>query len=77
MTSHLDKYDDSGLERDVDDYDRRRDALHRIPADQQRSNAEYGKADFYGWSEDKARQATMPEEQSFPAYLRARGFKLD
>jgi FMN reductase [NAD(P)H] len=77
VTSHLDKYDDSGLERDVDDYDRRRDALHRIPADQQRSNAEYGKADFYGWSEDKARQAAKAEGAAFSPYLRSHGFTLD
>ena len=61
----------------VADYDRRRDAIHSIPKEQHRSPEEFGAVDLYGWSEDKARQATMPEEQSFPAYLRARGFKLD
>jgi len=37
----------------------------------------FGHVAFYGWSEDKARQATTPEGQSFPAYLRARGFNLE
>ncbi|HMJ98902.1 MAG TPA: NADPH-dependent oxidoreductase, partial [Reyranella sp.] len=61
----------------IDDYDRRRDAIHSIPADQHRSNAEYGKADFYGWSEDKARQAAKAEGAAFPPYLRSHGFTLD
>jgi nitroreductase len=50
VTTHRDGYDDSRLAEGIDDYDRRRDARHSIPADQHRSNAEYGEADFYGWS---------------------------
>jgi len=61
----------------IDDYDRRRDAVHSIPLDQQRSNAEYGQAAFYGWSEDKARQAAKAEGAAFPPYLRSHGFTLD
>ena len=77
VTAHRDSYDDSGLAQGVDDYDRRRDAIHAIPADQHRSNAEYGKADFYGWSEDKARQAAKAEGAAFPPWLRSHGFTLD
>src|ERR1700737_3849988 len=40
ITTHRDGYDDSRLAEGLDDYDRRRDARHSIPADQQRSNAE-------------------------------------
>ena len=76
VTTHRDGYDDSRLAEGIDDYDRRRDAIHSIPADQQRSNAEYGKADFYGWSEDKARQAAKAEGAAFPPYLRSHGFTL-
>jgi FMN reductase [NAD(P)H] len=76
-TTHRDAYDDSGLSDAVDDYDRRRDARHAIPKDQQRSNAEFGEAAFYGWSEDKARQAAKAEGVAFPPYLRAHGFTLD
>ena len=57
VTTHTDRYDDSALAASIDDYDRRRNAIHAIPKDQQRSNAEFGEAAFYGWSEDKARQA--------------------
>jgi FMN reductase [NAD(P)H] len=76
-TTHRDRYDDSALPQAIDDYDRRRDALHSIPKEQQRSNAEFGEADFYGWSEDKARQAAKAEGAAFPPYLRSRGFSFD
>src|SRR3984893_2297348 len=76
-TTHRDSYDDSGLSTALDDYDRRRDARHSIPKEQQRSNAEFGEATFYGWSEDKARQAAKAEGAAFPPYLRSHGFSLD
>jgi FMN reductase [NAD(P)H] len=77
LTVHRDRYDDSMLPESLDDYDRRRDARHAIPKEQQRSNAEFGEAAFYGWSEDKARQAAKAEGAAFPPYLRSHGFSLD
>jgi FMN reductase [NAD(P)H] len=77
VTTHTDRYDDSRLSASIDDYDRRRDAIHAIPKDQQRSNAEFGEATFYGWSEDKARQAAKAEGAAFPPYLRSHGFTFD
>jgi nitroreductase len=77
VTVHTDCYDDQRLGEAVDAYDRSRDARYSLPRDQQRSPQTFGYALFYGWSEDKARQATQPEGQSFPSYLRARGFTLD
>jgi len=77
VTTHCDRYDDSALPEAIDDYDRRRDALHAIPREQQRSNAEFGDAAFYGWSEDKARQAAKAEGAAFPPYLRSHGFNFD
>jgi nitroreductase len=76
-TTNRDCYDDSALPQAIDDYDRRRDARHRIPRDQHRSNAEFGEASFYGWSEDKARQAAKAEGAAFPPYLRKHGFTFD
>jgi FMN reductase [NAD(P)H] len=76
-TTHRDRYDDSALPHAIDDYDRRRDARHAIPREQQRSNAEFGEAAFYGWSEDKARQAAKAEGAAFPPYLRSHGFSFD
>jgi FMN reductase [NAD(P)H] len=77
VTTHTDRYDDRALSASIDDYDRRRDAIHAIPKDQQRSNAEFGEAAFYGWSEDKARQAAKAEGAAFPPYLRSHGFTFD
>lgn len=77
VTCHIDTYDDSDLERGIETYDRARDARHAIARDQQRAPERYGYADFYGWSEDKARQAASPEGAAFPIYLRAHGFTLD
>ena len=76
-TTHGDRYDDSALAQAIDDYDRRRDARHSIPKEQHRSNSEFGEAAFYGWSEDKARQAAKAEGAAFPPYLRAHGFSFD
>ena len=77
VTTHVDRYDDRALEPAIEDYDQRRHALHAIPKEQQRSNAEFGEAAFYGWSEDKARQAAKAEGAAFPPYLRAHGFSFD
>ena len=64
-TIHTDTYDDSGLAQQIDAYDRRRDARHAMTREQQRNPALFGYAEFYGWSEDKARQAAQPEGASF------------
>jgi len=77
VTAHTDRYDDSALDAGIDDYDHRRHALHAIPKEQQRANAEFGEVAFYGWSEDKARQAAKAEGAAFPPYLRAHGFSFD
>lgn len=76
-TVHMDLYDRQGLAEAVDAYDRRRDARYSLPPEQQRSPDVFGHASFYGWSEDKARQAAQPEGQTFPAFLRTHGFTLD
>ena len=78
VTVHENVYrDEAGLGPAIDDYDRRRDAIHAIPESQHRNPDEFGTVDFYGWSEDKARQAAKPEGAAFPVYLRKHGFTLD
>lgn len=77
VTTHTDRYDDNALAAAIDDYDRRRNAIHAIPKAQQRSNDEFGEAAFYGWSEDKARQAAQAEGATFAPYLRKQGFSFD
>jgi nitroreductase len=74
LTVHTDRYDDSALAAQVDGYDRARHARHPLTLEQQRSTAKFGVAEFYGWSEDKARQAAEPEGAAFPIWLRRHGF---
>jgi len=77
-TVHTDHYDDAALAESIDAYDRRRAARYAPPREQQRAPETFGYVDFYGWSEDKARQAAgQPEGQTFPLDLRARGFTFD
>ncbi len=78
VTLHTDRYDNSALAENIENYDHRRAARYTPPREQQRAAETFGYADFYGWSEDKARQAAaQPEGQTFSPHLRARGFTLD
>jgi nitroreductase len=77
VTVHTDTYDDTALEADIDAYDRRRSARHATPREQQRNPKRFGYVDFYGWSEDKARQAAQPEGAPFVAYMKGHGFSFD
>ena len=74
VTVHTDRYDETGVKEKIDAYDRRRDA--RLPYRRQRNPERFGKADFYGWSEDKARQYCVPERADFGAFIRSKGFSL-
>lgn len=74
VTIHHDCYDEAGLREQVESYDRRRHANH--PYGKQRRTALFGTAEFYGWSEDKARQYAEPERADFGAYIRRQGFSL-
>ena len=74
VTVHVDRYDESGIAAKIDRYDRRRDA--RQPYPKQRDVERYGKAEFYGWSEDKARQYAVPQRADFGAFIRGKRFNL-
>lgn len=74
VTVHTDRYDETRLREHVDAYDRRRHANH--PYGKQRRLKQFGAADFYGWSEDKARQYAEPERADFGDYIRRQGFSL-
>jgi FMN reductase [NAD(P)H] len=73
-TVHHDRYDDRAIAA-IEAYDRRRDARHSLK-ERQKSPEIFGIAEFYGWSEDKARQAMSPEGAGFAAWLASRGFDL-
>ena len=77
MTVHTDRYDDGEFERELEAYDRRREQRHPTPDDKQRFAARFGLARPYGWSEDKARQYSVPERADFGEFIRSRGFALE
>jgi len=74
VTVHTDSFDETGIAAKIDLYDRRRAA--RQPYARQRGVGRYGKAEFYGWSEDKARQYSVSERADFGAFIRAKRFNL-
>jgi hypothetical protein len=74
VTVHTDRYDETALAEKIDAYDRRRHALQ--PYRKQRHVERYGAAPFYGWSEDKARQYSVPEREDFGTFIRGKGFTL-
>ena len=76
LTVHQNRYSDADLAPQIAQYDQRRHDRHALSPAQQRFSAIYGVADFYGWSEDKARQASEGEGAAFPVYLKAHGFSF-
>ena len=75
VTIHHDRYDEAGLKDKIAAYDRRREAVQ--PYKSQRFVDRFGQSDSYGWSEDKARQYSVPERAGFGAFVRGKGFRLD
>jgi len=76
LTVHTDRYDDSKLPALLEDYDRRREARFATTRDKQRYPELWGYTDPYGWSEDKARQYSVPERHNFGPFIRKHGFAL-
>jgi nitroreductase len=76
VTVHQNRYANVDLVQHIDQYDESRHARHGLDQDQQRLKTTYGMADFYGWSEDKARQASEAEGAAFPVYLKSHGFSF-
>ncbi len=74
-TVHEEKFSEGDLSADVDGYDRRRAGVW--PYRNQRDPAQFGRAEFYGWSEDKARQYAVPLRADFGAFVHSKGFHLD
>jgi nitroreductase/FMN reductase [NAD(P)H] len=77
LTVHTDRYDDSRFEAEIEGYDRRRNARHAIPESDWRHVDRFGKPALYGWSEDKARQVSVPERQDLGTFVRRQGFNLE
>ena len=75
VTIHRDRYDEQGLAGKIAAYYKRREAVQ--PYRSQRYVEKFGEAAEYGWSEDKARQYSVPERADFGAFVHGKGFKLE
>lgn len=75
VSIHRDRYDETGLREKIAAYDHRRNETQ--PYKTQRFVEKFGEDPAYGWSEDKARQYSVPERADFGAFVRTKGFKLD
>jgi FMN reductase [NAD(P)H] len=73
---HRERYDDSALEAEVAGYDKRRHARDPVAPGSQKNNDVYPPRDGVGWSENVARQLSVPERFGFGAYLKTKGFDL-
>lgn len=73
---HRERYDDSAMEQDVHAYDERRRAREPVAPGSLKNNDVYPPREGVAWSENVARQLSVPERFGFAAYLKTRGFDL-
>ena len=73
---HREQYDDSALQMEIAAYDRRREQRDPVAAGSLKNNDVYPPRDGVGWSENVARQLSVPERFGFSTYLKTRGFDL-
>lgn len=73
---HREKYDDIQLENDIMTYDERRRERDPVAPGGLKNNDVYPPREGVGWSENVARQLSVPERFGFAAYLRTKGFDL-
>lgn len=73
---HRERYDDSNLSAEIAAYDDRRRAREPVAPGSLKNNAVYPPREQVGWSENTARQLSVPERFGFAAYLKTRGFDL-
>ena len=74
---HQDLYNDDGLETDVKDYDDRNHERFALTPTKQRHTDKYGVLEKCTWSENVARQLSLPERAGFADYLKRKGINLD
>lgn len=74
---HRNGYRDEDLPGLVDAYDAARHAVQPIAPHKQRHPDKYGITETCTWSENTARQMSVPERAAFSTFLRKRGFSLD
>ena len=73
---HRERYDDTRQDAEIDAYDERRRAREPVAPGALKNNDVYPPREGVGWSENVARQLSVPERFGFAAYLKTRGFDL-
>jgi FMN reductase [NAD(P)H] len=73
---HRERYDDTQQDAEIRSYDERRRAREPVAAGSLKNNDVHPPRDGVGWSENVARQLSVPERFGFAAYLKTRGFDL-
>jgi FMN reductase [NAD(P)H] len=73
---HRERYDDSNLDAEIAAYDRRRNERDPVTTGSQKNPDVYPPRDGVGWSENVARQLSVPERFGFSTYLKTKGFDL-
>ncbi len=73
---HRERYDDGAMPDEVGRYDERRRAREPVAPGSLKNNDVYPSREGVGWSENVARQLSVPERFGFAAYLKTRGFDL-
>jgi FMN reductase [NAD(P)H] len=73
---HQERYDDSTLADDIKAYDERRHARDPVAPGGLKNNDIYPPREGVCWSENVARQLSVPERFGFAAYLKTKGFDL-
>src|SRR5207253_495270 len=73
---HTDRYDAIRFDDELAAYDARRAEAEPAALGKQRFAERYGEVTPYTWSEDKARQYSVPQRHSFGDYIRKQGFAL-
>jgi nitroreductase/FMN reductase [NAD(P)H] len=74
VTVHTDRFNEHNVEQQVSQYDASRRAVQ--PYQTQRLAKTLGPKPDYGWSDDKARQYSVPERADFGDYVLRKGFLL-
>jgi len=73
---HREQYWEDALEVEVDAYDERNHERSPLSPKNQRHTDNYGVLEKCTWSENVARQLSLPERQSFASWLKSRGIDL-
>ena len=72
---HRNRYDDGNLDAEIAAYDDRVFAVKPVPPEKQRHVDRYGVAERGTWSENVARQLSLPERDGFRKWLASRGIQ--